>query len=92
MAFTDKIMVCTIADVCVMILIPRPYAQRRPNVSVPVTEAVVRESRLAAVDADLMGTRGFYHHERIQDLVQKFKIWKSERSPGVRAFQSTYDR
>lgn len=43
-------------------------------------------------DYDLMGTRGMYHEARIAELVKRFKVWREERLPGVRAFQSTYDR
>jgi len=39
-----------------------------------------------------MGTRGHYHLSRIRELEEKFKIWRDERVPGVRAIQSTYDR
>ena len=39
-----------------------------------------------------MGMRGTYHKGRVSELVEQFAIWRSERMPGVRAFQSTYDR
>ena len=39
-----------------------------------------------------MGLRGTYHKARIQQLVEDFKIWREERLPGTRAFQSKYDR
>ena len=39
-----------------------------------------------------MGTRGVYHKKKVVELVQKFAVWRQERQPGVRAFQSTYDR
>lgn len=39
-----------------------------------------------------MGMRGTYHQPRVLELVEKFKEWRKERVPGVRAFQSTYDR
>jgi len=39
-----------------------------------------------------MGMRGSYHKERVAELVENFKKWRSQRSPGTRAFQSTYDR
>ena len=35
-----------------------------------------------------MGIRGTYHKE----LVEGFKVWREERLPGTRAFQSKYDR
>ena len=66
--------------------------QRKPNVSVPIAETVVRECRTVSLDADIMGVRGLYHAERVAELVKRFKIWREERIPGVRAFQSTYDR
>lgn len=64
----------------------------RPHPSIPSAETVVRESRLVGPDYDLMGTRGLYHEGRIVELVKRFTIWREERLPGVRAFQSTYDR
>lgn len=36
--------------------------------------------------------RGLYHEARVEELVTRFKVWREERVPGVRAFQSTYDR
>lgn len=39
-----------------------------------------------------MGIRGVAHAERVVELVEKFKVWRKQRLPGVRAFQSTYDR
>ena len=39
-----------------------------------------------------MSIRGTYHQERVEELVSKFKVWREERLPGARAFQSTYDR
>lgn len=39
-----------------------------------------------------MGMRGTYHKDRILELVENFKGWREERVPGVRAFQSRYDR
>jgi proteasome activator subunit 4 len=39
-----------------------------------------------------MGMRGTYHIERIEELAEKFVIWRAERIPGPYAFQSTYDR
>jgi hypothetical protein len=39
-----------------------------------------------------MDMRGGYHRQRVQELVDRFKIWREERVPGVRAFQSMYDR
>lgn len=44
------------------------------------------------VDYDIMGMRGRYHKARILELVDNFKVWREERIPGVRAFQSKYDR
>jgi hypothetical protein len=39
-----------------------------------------------------MDMRGRYHKERVLELVDRFKLWREERVPGVRAFQSMYDR
>ncbi len=39
-----------------------------------------------------MGVRGIFHEGRVSELVEKFPKWREERLPGVRAFQSTYDR
>lgn len=39
-----------------------------------------------------MGIRGTYHARRVSELVSNFKIWREERVPGARAFQSKYDR
>ncbi len=39
-----------------------------------------------------MNMRGTYHKARIEDLVQRLKDWRISRIPGVRAFQSKYDR
>ena len=55
-------------------------------------EVFVRECRLSSVDDDIMGIRGLFHEGRTLELVKKFKKWRDERIPGVRAFQSTYDR
>ncbi|KAI0702460.1 hypothetical protein BC835DRAFT_1411015 [Cytidiella melzeri] len=65
---------------------------RRPNVSALQVEDVLQESRTLPLDADIMGQRGLYHEGRVLELVKKFKVWRDERVPGVRAFQSTYDR
>lgn len=58
----------------------------------PTVEAFVKECRTCSVDFDIMGMRGTYHTARVHELVEKFKMWRDERVPGVRAFQSTYDR
>jgi proteasome activator subunit 4 len=63
-----------------------------PRVSAPTAAEVVRECRTASRDADLMGIGNGYHRERVDELVQKFRVWRDERLPGVRAFQSTYDK
>lgn len=39
-----------------------------------------------------MGIRGVFYEGRVQELVKQFPKWRQERLPGVRAFQSTYDR
>ncbi|KAJ7169566.1 hypothetical protein C8R46DRAFT_1162360 [Mycena filopes] len=68
----------------------RIKAQPRP--SQPTTEVFLKECRILPVDYDIMGMRGYYHKERVRDLVQKFHVWREERISGVRAFQSAYDR
>ncbi|KAJ7462702.1 hypothetical protein B0H11DRAFT_2310714 [Mycena galericulata] len=65
-------------------------AQPRP--SRPTTEVFLKECRILPVDYDIMGMRGYYHEERVAQLVKKFQLWREERIPGVRAFQSAYDR
>lgn len=66
--------------------------QWQPKPSHPETEAFVRECQIVPADYDIMGMRGTYHRTRVLQLVDRFKIWRKERMPGVRAFQSTYDR
>ncbi|KAJ7785985.1 hypothetical protein B0H16DRAFT_1488812 [Mycena metata] len=68
----------------------RIKAQPRP--SQPTTEVFLKECRILPIDYDIMGMRGNYHKGRITDLVQKFHVWREQRTPGVRAFQSAYDR
>ena len=41
---------------------------------------------------DIMGIRGAYHAGHVKELVANFQIWREERLPGSRAFQSKYDR
>ncbi|OBZ79723.1 Proteasome activator complex subunit 4 [Grifola frondosa] len=64
----------------------------RPNPSIPTVETVIRECRTLSPDIDIMGSRGTYHEGRVLELAKKFPVWRQERLPGVRAFQSTYDR
>ncbi|KAI0639143.1 hypothetical protein C8Q77DRAFT_1152142 [Trametes polyzona] len=64
----------------------------RPNPSLLTPETFVRECRTLPVYADIMGIRGVFFEERVQELVKQFPVWRKERLPGVRAFQSTYDR
>lgn len=52
----------------------------------------MRESRSAPIEKDLMGARGMFHEERVQELAAKFVVWRDQRLPGARAFRSTYDR
>ncbi|KAG5652289.1 hypothetical protein H0H81_005549 [Sphagnurus paluster] len=63
-----------------------------PRPSLPTTEVFIKECRVLPVDFDIMGMRGVYHKDRVLELVERFKVWREERLPGVRAFQSTYDR
>ncbi|KAI0724287.1 hypothetical protein C8T65DRAFT_714470 [Cerioporus squamosus] len=64
----------------------------RPNLSLLTPETLVRESRTVPAVGDVMGIRGIFHEDRVMELVQQFPSWRKERLPGVRAFQSTYDR
>lgn len=64
----------------------------RPRPSSADVETFVRECRIMPIDHDIMGIRGTYHAERVAELVDKFKIWREQRLPGVHAFRSTYDR
>ncbi|KAI0359128.1 hypothetical protein OH77DRAFT_1473765 [Trametes cingulata] len=64
----------------------------RPNPSLLTPETFVRECRTLPGFADIMGMRGAFYEDRIMELVKQFPIWRKERLPGVRAFQSTYDR
>ncbi|KAH9921997.1 uncharacterized protein BXZ73DRAFT_91690 [Epithele typhae] len=64
----------------------------RPNPSMLTPEVFVKECRTIPSVGDIMGIRGTFHEERVTELVQQFPVWRQERLPGVRAFQSTYDR
>ncbi|KAI9066676.1 hypothetical protein FKP32DRAFT_1589371 [Trametes sanguinea] len=64
----------------------------RPNPSLLTPETFVRECRTSPRFADIMGSRGMFYEERVMELVKQFPVWRKERLPGVRAFQSTYDR
>lgn len=64
----------------------------QPKPSLPTPEAFVRECTTSLKDFDIMGMRGEYHKDRVAELVTHFAVWRRERLPGVRAFQSTYDR
>jgi len=66
--------------------------QWRPRPTIPVPSCLVQEARTKPPDFDLIGIRGGYHMGRILELVEKFPIWRHERVPGPRAFDSTYDR
>ncbi|KAK2462050.1 hypothetical protein APHAL10511_006513 [Amanita phalloides] len=68
------------------------YIMWNPNPSILTAEVFTKTCRLLPAEVDIMGLRGGYHLHRVQDLVERFKIWREERLPGVRAFQSTYDR
>lgn len=39
-----------------------------------------------------MGIRSTCHLGRVHELVENFKVWREQRIPGTRAFQSKYDR
>ncbi|KAI0651592.1 hypothetical protein C8Q79DRAFT_934115 [Trametes meyenii] len=64
----------------------------RPNPSALTAEVFVRECRTLPKIVDIMGSRSAFHEERVSELVKQFPVWRKERLPGVRAFQSTYDR
>ena len=66
--------------------------QWKPAPSEPTAEAFVRECRTTTTDYDIMGISGGSHEGRVMELVKKFDIWRNERLPGVRAFQSIYDK
>jgi len=58
----------------------------------PTTEALVRQCRTAPPSVDIMGIRKAPEAARVQDLAQKFPIWRQERLPGTKVLQSTYDK
>ncbi|EEB90585.1 hypothetical protein MPER_11186 [Moniliophthora perniciosa FA553] len=64
----------------------------QPRPSIPNAESFVKECRVATPSFDIMGMRGTYHKQKVADLVNNFKKWSRARVPGVRAFQSDYDR
>ncbi|KAI0374438.1 hypothetical protein BV20DRAFT_1049238 [Pilatotrama ljubarskyi] len=64
----------------------------RPSPSLLTPETFVRECRTLPGFADIMGVHGVFYEERVMELVKQFPVWRKERLPGVRAFQSTYDR
>ncbi|KAM6497955.1 hypothetical protein JOM56_005903 [Amanita muscaria] len=68
------------------------YIMWKPKPSLPKVELFTKECRLLPMEVDVMGIQGGYHLQRVQDLVPRLKAWREERLPGVRAFQSTYDR
>ncbi|KAG6902315.1 hypothetical protein C0995_001694 [Termitomyces sp. Mi166 len=63
-----------------------------PKPSLPTPEVFVKECQVVPQDFDIMGMRGVFHKERVDELVSRFGVWRNERLPGVRAYQSTYDR
>ncbi|KAK1232607.1 Proteasome activator BLM10 [Marasmius sp. AFHP31] len=64
----------------------------QPRPSIPSAEILTKECRLIPVAFDIMGVRGSYHKNRVNDIVSNFRKWSESRVPGVRAFQSDYDR
>ncbi|KAG5352050.1 hypothetical protein C0989_004042 [Termitomyces sp. Mn162] len=64
----------------------------RPKPSLPTPEVFVKECQVVPKDFDIMGMRGVFHKERVDELVHRFGVWRNERLPGVRAYQSTYDK
>ncbi|KNZ79712.1 Proteasome activator complex subunit 4 [Termitomyces sp. J132] len=63
-----------------------------PKPSLPTPEVFVKECQVVPKDFDIMGMRGVFHKERVDELVHRFGVWRNERLPGVRAYQSTYDK
>ena len=66
--------------------------QWEPKPSIPTAEVFVKECQILPMEYDIMGIRGTYHKKRVDELVGRFKEWRTARVSGVRAFQSTYDR
>ncbi|KAH9487110.1 Proteasome activator complex subunit 4 [Psilocybe cubensis] len=64
----------------------------QPKPTVPTVEVLINECHSLPLTSDIMAMRGTYHRARIEGLVEKFKEWRAARVPGVRAFQSNYDR
>ncbi|KAF8168284.1 hypothetical protein B0H34DRAFT_792908 [Crassisporium funariophilum] len=64
----------------------------QPRPSIPTAEVFVRECQILPLEYDIMGMRGTYHKGRVEELVGRFKEWRTARVSGARAFQSTYDR
>ncbi|KAF9535513.1 hypothetical protein CPB83DRAFT_841889 [Crepidotus variabilis] len=63
-----------------------------PSPSIPSAGVFVRECMTTPYSFDIMSMRGTYHKDRVLQLVENFKRWRTERISGSRAFQSTYDR
>jgi proteasome activator subunit 4 len=89
--FSENIKV-RLSSVPVKLALTETSIQWQPKPSYPETEAFVRECQIVPADYDIMGMRGTYHRTRVLQLVDRFKVWREERAPGVRAFHSTYDR
>ncbi|EIN13624.1 hypothetical protein PUNSTDRAFT_94808 [Punctularia strigosozonata HHB-11173 SS5] len=64
----------------------------RASADAHTAEAFVVECRQSTEDDDIMGILHGYHEGRVHELVDRFEKWRGERLPGVRAFQSTYDK
>ncbi|KDR84809.1 hypothetical protein GALMADRAFT_217878 [Galerina marginata CBS 339.88] len=64
----------------------------QPRPSLPTAEVFISECHTLPIDYDIMNMRGTYHKARVDELVERFKEWRTARVPGVRAFQSKYDR
>lgn len=88
LAFSDRIKVRIVNETGIILII----RQSLPRPSVPTCEAFVKECRILPLDYDIMGMRGTFHKGKIQELVDNFKVWREDRVPGARAFQSRYDR
>lgn len=92
LAFSHNIKVCQALGFFTRVKLESFLQQWRPHPSIPTAEVFVRECQKLPPDFDIMNMRGTYHKARIEDLVQRLKDWRVSRTPGVRAFQSTYDR
>ncbi|KAL0579785.1 Proteasome activator BLM10 [Marasmius crinis-equi] len=64
----------------------------QPRPTIPSAETFAKECRVLPITFDIMGMRGTYHKNKVDELVGNLRKWSEVRVPGVRAFQSDYDR